>query len=95
MKIIKLLFQKIRQYDPKMLWMLAANAVSSALYPFIWVFVPAIILRYYQCWELWQLIVLPVGAGILAMLFGFIVECLQGNDHKRNNIGLPTVIKAF
>ena len=25
MKIIKLLFQKMRQYDPKMLWMLAAT----------------------------------------------------------------------
>jgi ATP-binding cassette subfamily B protein len=85
MKIIKLLFQKMRQYDPKMLWMLAANAVSSALYPFIWVFVPAIILRYYQCWELWQLIVLLLGAGILAMLFGFIVEWLQGNYRMRMN----------
>lgn len=85
MKVIKLLFQKMRQYDPKMLWMLAANAVSSALYPFIWVLVPVIILRYYKSWELWQLILLLVSAGILAMLFGFIVEWLQGNYRMRMN----------
>ncbi len=52
MKIIKFLFQKMRQYDPKMLWMLAANAVSSALYSFTWVLVPDVILRYYKSWEL-------------------------------------------
>ena len=85
MKVIKLLFKKMRQYDPKMLWMLVANAVSSALYPFIWVLVPAIILRYYKSWELWQLILLLVGAGILAMLLGFIVEWLQGNYRMRMN----------
>jgi|GEM_PF-3837007 len=83
MKVINLLFKKMRQYDPKMLWMLAANAVSSALYPFIWVLVPAIILRWYQSWQLWQLTVLLAGAGILAMLLGFIVEWLQGNYRMR------------
>lgn len=68
-----------------MLWMLVANAVSSALYPFIWVLVPAIILRWYKSWQLWELVVLLVSAGILAMLLGFIVEWLQGNYRMRMN----------
>jgi hypothetical protein len=31
MSVIRFLFAKIRQYDPKMLWMLVLNAITSAL----------------------------------------------------------------
>lgn len=85
MKVIRFLFKKIRQYDPKMLWMLTLNAVTSALYPFIWVFVPVLILRYYQSWKISQLALLIAAAAIAAALFGFITEWLKGNYRMRMN----------
>ncbi|HBO34336.1 MAG TPA: hypothetical protein DD636_06330 [Anaerolineaceae bacterium] len=85
MKPIPFLFKKIRQYDPKMLWMMSANALISAAYPFIWVLVPAAILRNYQRWSVQQVIILVVLAGIGAMLAGFSAAWLKGNYRMRMN----------
>lgn len=85
MKVIRFLFKKIRQYDPKMLLMLTMNAVTSALYPFIWVFVPVLILRYYQSWKVSQLALLIGAAAVGAALFGFVAEWLKGNYRMRMN----------
>jgi len=85
MSVIRFLFAKIRQYDPKMLWMLILNAITSALYPFIWVFVPVLILRYYQDWDIFQLAFLIGGAAAAAAFFGFIAEWLTGNYRMRMN----------
>lgn len=85
MKVLRFLFTKIRQYDPKMLWMLTLNAITSALYPFIWVFVPVLILRYYQSWQHNQLILLVASAAAAAALFGFVAEWLKGNYRMRMN----------
>lgn len=84
-KPIRFLFKKIRQYDPKMLWMMAANGLISAAYPFIWVLVPAAILRNYQIWDLRQMILVVILAGIAAMAAGFIVAWLKGNYRMRMN----------
>ncbi len=85
MKVLRFLFKKIRQYDPKMLWMLTLNAISAALYPFIWVFVPVLILHHYQDWQISQLILLIGSAAVCAALFGFITEWLKGNYRMRMN----------
>lgn len=84
-KPIRFLFNKIRQYDPKMLWMMAANGLISAAYPFIWVLVPAAILRNLQIWDLRQMILVVILAGIAAMAAGFIVAWLKGNYRMRMN----------
>jgi len=84
-KPIRFLFKKIRQYDPKMLWMMAANVLISAAYPFIWVLVPAAILRNLQIWDLRQMILVVILAGIAAMAAGFIVAWLKGNYRMRMN----------
>ena len=85
MKPIPYLLKKIRQYDPKMLLMMAVNALLSAAYPFIWVLVPAAILRNYQVWNRQQLIMTVVLAGLGAMLAGFVVAWLKGNYRMRMN----------
>lgn len=83
--MLRFLFKKILQYDPKMFWMLTLNAITSALYPFIWVFVPVLILRHYQDWRISHLILLIGSAAACAAVSGFITEWLKGNYRMRMN----------
>lgn len=79
------LLGKIRRYDPGMFGVMAANTLLSALYPFIWVVVPAWILRFSAAWDRGTLIVVIAGAGLFAMASGFAISFWTGNYRMRMN----------
>ncbi len=85
MQPITYLFGKIRRYDPGMFGVMAANTLLSALYPFIWVVVPAWILRFGAVWDKSTLILVITGAGILAAGCGFAISFWTGNYRMRMN----------
>ena len=85
LKPVRYLLGKIRRYDPDMLWVMAANTLLSALYPFIWVLVPAWILRYGAIWDRSTLILVIAGAGALAAGCGFAISFWTGNYRMRMN----------
>lgn len=85
MRPVIYLLAKIRRYDPGMLWVMAANTILSAIYPFIWVVVPAWILRYGAVWERSTLVTVVAGAGIMACASGFAISCWTGSYRMRMN----------
>ena len=85
MKPVRYLLGKIRQYDPGMLWVILLNTLLEALYPFIWVVVPSLILRYAGVWDKGLLMRMIILAGLLAMACGFTVTYFKGNYRMRMN----------
>ena len=79
------LLRKIRHYDPGMYAVIAANTLLSALYPFIWVVVPALILRFGTIWSTGTLIAVVAGMGLLAAICGFSISFWTGNYRMRMN----------
>lgn len=68
-----------------MFGVMAANTLLSALYPFIWVVVPAWILRFGKVWDRGALILMIAGAGLFAMACGFAISFWTGNYRMRMN----------
>lgn len=85
MRPVRYLLSKIRQYNPGMLGVITCNTLLASLYPFIWVVVPALILRNAAVWDTQTLVLVTLGAALLAMACGFAVTYFKGNYRMRMN----------
>lgn len=85
MKAVAYLFKKIKQYDILMIPMMGIYTVLSAVYPFIWVIVPAKIISLSVDKDFSQILVLLVIAGLLAITASFTLSFLKGNYRMRMN----------
>lgn len=85
MRPVRYLLSKIRQYNPGMLGVITLNTLLASLYPFIWVVVPALILRNAAVWNTQTLVLVTLGAALLAMACGFTVTYFKGNYRMRMN----------
>ncbi len=85
MRPVRYLLLKIRQYNPGMLGVITLNTLLASLYPFIWVVVPALILRNAAVWNTQTLVLVTLGAALLAMACGFAVTYFKGNYRMRMN----------
>lgn len=85
MRPVRYLLSKIRQYNPGMLGVITLNTLLASLYPFIWVVVPALILRNAAVWNTQTLVLVTLGAALLAMACGFAVTYFKGNYRMRMN----------
>ncbi len=85
MRSVVYLLKKIRQYDSRMIGMILLYTLLSAIYPFIWVVTPALILRWAPAGRTASLLLLVLAAGLAAVLASFLLSFLKGNYRMRMN----------
>ena len=91
MRATRFLFGKIWQYDKRMIGMIVLFSVLSAVYPFIWVYVPTAIIRLAGQATIAvadarnELFLLLGGAAVLAIACTSALAYLRGNYRMRMN----------
>lgn len=85
MRSVIYLFKKILKYDALMVPMMGIYTILSAIYPFIWVIVPARIISFSTEKDYSNIIRLLVIAGVLAVVASFTLSFLKGNYRMRMN----------
>lgn len=85
MRSVRYLIKKIIKYDVLMIPMMIIYTILSAIYPFIWVIVPAKIISLSTEKDFSNILMLLVVAGLLAILASFTLSFLKGNYRMRMN----------
>lgn len=85
MRSVLYLFKKIIKYDAMMIPMMGIFTILSAIYPFIWVIVPAQIISLSAQNDFSKILMLLVIAGVLAVFASFTLSFLKGNYRMRMN----------
>lgn len=85
MRSVRYLFKKIMKYDPLMILMMGIYTLLSAVYPFIWVIVPAKIISLSSEKDFSKILMLLVIAGLVAVIASFTLSFLKGNYRMRMN----------
>jgi ATP-binding cassette subfamily B protein/ATP-binding cassette subfamily C protein len=85
LKSVIYLFKKIIKYDALMILMMGVYTILSALYPFIWVIVPARIISLSAEQDFSKILLLLGIAGLLAVVASFTLSFVKGNYRMRMN----------
>jgi ATP-binding cassette subfamily B protein len=82
---VRYLFKKIIKYDVLMIPIMVIYTILSAIYPFIWVVVPAKIILLSTEKVFSNILILLIIAGLLAVIARFMLSFLRGNYRMRMN----------
>lgn len=85
MRSVRYLIKKIIKYDALMILMMIIYTIISAIYPFIWVIVPAKIITFSTENNFSNILLLLVVTGLLAIIASFALSFLKGNYRMRMN----------
>ncbi|MFB0972728.1 MAG: hypothetical protein QMB54_07075 [Neofamilia sp.] len=85
MKEIIFLIKKIREYDHKMLYMITTYSILTAIFPFVWILLPAKIIQIVLYHPDDNFIIWIFLFGMFSIIGTFLTSFIQGNYRMRMN----------